>query len=253
MEFVNQFVVPAPIHEAWTLLNDVPTIAPCLPGAQVRPLEVGTYEGTVTVKVGPIKVSYQGIASFTEVDPEQRVMVLDARGAETSGKGSAAAVVRVTLTEKDADTTVVEVLTELQVTGRIAQFGRSVMADVGARIIGQFATNLEQLISAGGVATTAQPNGTPTSHATGLASAPAAARNAITAAPGGELDLLSLGLPLLKKAAPAAGALLIGLLAGRLLPRARRPVNAPSDVSTLYPLLLELTRQCRSCEDSRLR
>ncbi|MGV0743945.1 SRPBCC family protein [Mycolicibacterium sp. XJ870] len=247
MEFINQFVVPAPIEQAWTLLNDVPAIAPCLPGAQVRPLEDGTYEGTVTVKVGPIKVGYQGLASFTETDPERHLMVLDARGAETSGKGTAAAVVRVTLSEKDPDTTLVEVLTDLQVTGRIAQFGRSVMADVGARIIGQFATNLEQLISAGAPES---QGGTADFTTVPTPSTP----NTQTAAPaGGELDLLSLGLPLFKKAAPAAGALLVGLVIGRLLPRRRNPISQPSDASALYPLLLELARASRCTEDTRLR
>lgn len=249
MEFVNQFVVPAPIGEAWDLLSDVPTIAPCLPGAQVRPLEVGTYEGTVAVKVGPIKVSYKGIASFTEKDAERRLMVLDARGSETSGKGSAAAVVRVTLAEKDPHTTVVEVVTDLQVTGRIAQFGRSVMADVGARIIGQFAANLEQLISPGATQVTSTPS-VDTSRSSTVSTTDPSARSEVPA--GGDLDLLSLGLPVLKRAAPTVGALVVGLLLGRLIPRRRTALPQHSEVSALYPLLAELIRN-RSVANDQLR
>lgn len=243
MEFVNQFVVPEPIDDAWKLLSDVPTIAPCLPGAQVRPLDDGTYEGTVSIKVGPMKAGYQGIASFAEIDEDKRVMVLDARGSETSGKGSAAAVVRVSLSEKGPDATLVDVVTELQVTGRIAQFGRSIMADVGARLIGQFASNIEQLL---GKSATSDDAGT-------AATAPRSAASA-THDTGSELDLVSLGLPALKKAAPAVIALLIGLIMGRLLPRrGRRADQQMPDLAAIYPFAMEFARQLRGPDETRPR
>ncbi|MGV9799449.1 SRPBCC family protein [Mycobacterium sp. NPDC003449] len=230
MEFVNQFVVPEPIADAWKLLCDVPTIAPCLPGAQVRPLDDGTYEGTVSVKVGPVKVGYQGIASFAEIDEERRALVLDARGSETSGKGSAAAVVRVRLSEKGADATLVDVVTELQVTGRIAQFGRSVMADVGARLIGQFASNIEQLVAK--TDTVDAVEGTQARATTN------------------ELDLVSLGLPVLKKAAPTLIGLAVGLIVGRLLPR-RRPAQQIPDFAAMYPFARQYRREFFGPEDAR--
>ncbi|MFN3004332.1 SRPBCC family protein [Mycolicibacterium wolinskyi] len=243
MEFVNQFVVPAPVADAWKLLCDVPTIAPCLPGAQVRPLDDGTYEGTVSIKVGPMKAGYQGIASFAEIDEDRHVMVLDARGSETNGKGSAAAVVRVSLSEKGPDATLVDVVTELQVTGRIAQFGRSIMADVGARLIGQFASNIEHLLGR-----------TPTSEAVGGAatakpSIPSAAQN-----PDSELDLISLGLPTVKRAAPALIALIIGLIIGRILSRGSRQADQQTpDFAALYPFAMELARQFRGSDEPRPR
>ena len=146
MEFTNEFVVPTGTATAWAVLTDVPRIAPCLPGATVEPLGDDTYHGTVSVKVGPIKVSYGGTATFRELDRDAMRMVLDAQGRENSGKGSAAAVVTVTLHAESDDKTRVEVHTQLQITGKLAQFGRSAMADVGARLIEQFAQNLENLL-----------------------------------------------------------------------------------------------------------
>ncbi|MDP9458719.1 MAG: SRPBCC family protein [Actinomycetota bacterium] len=210
MEFVNQFVVPAPVAEAWTLLTDVPRIAPCLPGATVR--EVGDgYEGNVTVKVGPIKVGYAGVASFTTLDEASRTMVLDARGKENSGRGSAAAVVHVNLTPEGTGRTAVQVRTDLQITGKVAQFGRSAMADVGERLIGQFASNLESLLGAGATTPGAGQGGT--GEASGSAGASA----------GAELNALSLAAPLLKRAVPSVVALIVGIVIGRLLGRSRSP------------------------------
>lgn len=219
MEFVNQFVVPAPVDQAWELLTDVPRIAPCLPGATVQELPDGSFEGTVAVKVGPIKVSYSGVASFTDVDAEKRTLVLGARGKEKSGKGSVAAIVHVELTEQADSRTRVQVVTDLQVTGKVAQFGRSAMADVGERLIGQFAGNLEALLGAG--PTTAMSTGTTSSS---VPSAPTVASGATAsgAASGAEFNALSLAAPLLKRAAPSAAALVVGLVIGRLLGGSRR-------------------------------
>jgi carbon monoxide dehydrogenase subunit G len=222
MEFVNQFVVPAPVEQAWSLLADLPRIAPCLPGATVRQLEDGQFEGKVAVKVGPIKVSYRGVAAFTELNEHNRIMVLDARGKEASGKGSAAAVVHVDLTEARPGSTRVQVITDLQVTGKVAQFGRSAMADVGERIIEQFTMNLESLLTSDSGSRMPQA---PAARRSSLAvaQAPVSAR---AEAPGAvdtganadaEFNALSLAGPLLKRAAPAAAALVVGILIGRAL------------------------------------
>ena len=214
MEFLNKFVVPAPVDEAWTLLTDVPRIAPCLPGASVRQVGEG-YEGDVTVKVGPIKVGYSGVASFTELDATSRTMVLDARGKESSGRGSAAAVIHVNLTPEGQGRTGVQVRTDLQITGKVAQFGRSAMADVGERLIGQFAGNLEALLGAGPTAAGAAQQDAATASP-GNATSAAGAGGA-----GAELNALSLVAPLLKRAVPSAVALVVGILIGRLLGRGR--------------------------------
>ncbi|MFE7113886.1 SRPBCC family protein [Streptomyces sp. NPDC057654] len=200
MEFTNDFVVPAAPEEAWALLTDVPRIAPCMPGASVLPKDDGSYEGTVTVKVGPIKVSYGGTAAFRERDAGKRRMVLDAGGSESSGKGSAEAVVTVDLTPEGAASTRVSVATQLQITGKVAQFGRNAMADVGARLIGQFAANLEAMLVA--------------EERSAVASAPAEQGST-------ELNALAFVGPVARRYAPVAGAFVTGALSAWLVNRLR--------------------------------
>ncbi|MGW5063398.1 SRPBCC family protein [Streptomyces sp. NPDC004096] len=202
MEFTHEFIVPAAPDAAWALLTDVPRIAPCLPGATVTPVGDGEYEGSVTVKVGPIKVGYSGSASFAELDAASRRMVLTARGSESGGKGgTASATVTVNLVGEGPDKTRVIVGTDLQITGKVAQFGRSAMADVGARLIGQFASNLETMVTGG--------EGTQTATA-----GPGAAPQIDS-----ELNALALALPTAKRAAPVLAAFLLGALISRLVAR----------------------------------
>lgn len=145
MELHHEFTVPVPVDEAWRALLDIERVAPCMPGATVRDYDGKTVNGSVKVKVGPITVTYQGTAVFEEQDEDARRIVLIASGRETRGQGTARATVTGTLTEQDGGTAV-SVRTDLTVTGRPAQFGRGVMAEVGDRIIGRFAQNLaEQL------------------------------------------------------------------------------------------------------------
>lgn len=210
MEFVNQFVVSAPADEAWEILTDVPRMVPCLPGASARELPNGEFEGNIAIKVGPIKVSYGGVVAFLERDADKHAMVLDARGQEKSGKGSANAIIRVNLAERDARTTVVDVITELQITGKIAQFGRSAMADVGERMIGQFAANLEALITGDSGVPQHATGGSPTREQFDSAAQP-------PAQPATEFDGLSLMLPLLRRVAPVAGAFVVGAIVGKLV------------------------------------
>jgi carbon monoxide dehydrogenase subunit G len=142
MELHHEFTVPVPVDDAWRALLDIERVAPCMPGATVEDYDGKTVNGSVKVKVGPITVTYKGTAVFEEQDESARRMVLIASGRETRGQGTARATVTSTLTEQDAGGTVVSVRTDLTVTGRPAQFGRGVMAEVGDRIIGQFAQNL---------------------------------------------------------------------------------------------------------------
>ncbi|MEU3983978.1 SRPBCC family protein [Streptomyces sp. NPDC026672] len=205
MEFTNEFVVPAAPDAAWTLLTDVPRIAPCLPGATVTPAGEGQYDGSVTVKVGPIKVGYTGTASFTELDSANHRMVLTARGQESSGKGAASATVTVDLVGEGSDKTRVLVSTDLQISGKVAQFGRSAMADVGARLIGQFASNLEALVTGGQEDT--RPG---TLRPADTGPAPQA---------DSELNALTLAWPVAKRGVPVVAAFLLGALVSRLVAR----------------------------------
>jgi uncharacterized protein len=142
MELTNDFRVGLPVEEAWAVLTDVERIAPCMPGAQLQEVEGDEYRGVVKVKVGPITAQYKGAATFVDLDKENHVAVLRAEGRETRGQGNANATITATLTP-DGDGTAVSVVTDLTVTGRVAQFGRGVLADVSAKLLGQFVDCLE--------------------------------------------------------------------------------------------------------------
>ncbi|WP_433296398.1 SRPBCC family protein [Pseudonocardia sp. CA-142604] len=213
MELVNEFTVPATPADAWKLLTDVERIAPCLPGATVESQGGDTYTGTVSVKVGPIKVGYDGTVAFRELDPAALRMVLDARGKERTGKGSAAAAITVDLHDDGAGGTRVQVRTDLQITGKVAQFGRSAMADISARLIDQFAANLASLFIAD-----------PTKDPVGvLGASPAgpAAASTVGAATAGELDALALAGPLLRRTVAPALGFGVGVLLTWLVARLR--------------------------------
>ncbi|MGY1772413.1 SRPBCC domain-containing protein [Blastococcus sp. SYSU D00813] len=148
MQLENSFTVPVPIDEAWRVLLDIERIAPCMPGAALDSVTGDDFTGRVKVKLGPINLTYQGKASFVEKDEAAHRAVIDARGKDQRGNGTAAAVVTATLAAEGA-TTRVDVLTDLNITGRPAQFGRGVMTDVGNKLLGQFADKLAAQLAAG--------------------------------------------------------------------------------------------------------
>src|SRR5580692_8156844 len=147
MELEHSFTVPVPEERAWEVLMDVNRVAPCMPGASLDSVEGDDIKGRIKVKVGPIAMTYAGTAHFTERDEQNHVIVLEASGKETRGAGTASATVRSTLQEQ-GDQTHVVVNTTLNVTGRPAQFGRGVMAEVGGKLIGIFASNLAEMLAA---------------------------------------------------------------------------------------------------------
>jgi carbon monoxide dehydrogenase subunit G len=134
----HEFTVPVPAAQAWPVLLDIDRIAPCMPGATVTKVEGDDFEGTVKVKVGPITVTYGGSASFLEKDESARRAVIEARGRETRGSGTATARVTAQLFD-EGESTRVTVNTDLSITGKPAQFGRGVMSDVGGKLLGRFA------------------------------------------------------------------------------------------------------------------
>ncbi len=142
MELTNDFRVGVPVERAWDVLNDVELIAPCMPGAQLQEVEGDEYRGIVKVKVGPVTAQYKGAARFLERDEAGRKIVLRAEGRETRGQGNANATITAQMTP-DGSGTAVSVVTDLTVTGRVAQFGRGVMADVSSKLLGQFVDCLE--------------------------------------------------------------------------------------------------------------
>jgi carbon monoxide dehydrogenase subunit G len=164
----DSFRVDVPVEEAWAVLLDVERIAPCMPGAQLQEVEGDEYRGIVKIKVGPITAQYKGVAQIVEADEAARKVVLKAEGRDTRGQGNASAMVTATLTA-DGEGTVVNIDTDLNITGKVAQFGRGVMADVSSKLLGQFADNLKRDVLSG--ETPAPAAEAPTEAAT--ASAPA--------------------------------------------------------------------------------
>ncbi len=148
MDLQNSFVVPADIETTWKALLDIHRIAPCMPGAVLTASEGDTFEGTVKVKLGPVTMTYGGTARFVETDEANGRAVIDASGKESRGSGTAKALVTTQLVAESPTSTRVEVVTDLVVTGKPAQFGRGVMQDVAGRIIDQFAANLSAVIAA---------------------------------------------------------------------------------------------------------
>ena len=150
MELSNTFEVKAPIEEAWTKLTDLELIAPAMPGAQLEEVEGDEYRGTVKVKVGPITAKYKGTAKIVDKDDDAKMVIIDAKGRDTRGQGNANATITAQLTEAGADVTKGELVTDLTLTGKVAQFARGVLSDVSTKLIGQFVDNLESDVFAGG-------------------------------------------------------------------------------------------------------
>ena len=147
IELDNSFTVPVPPEQAWDVLLDVERIAPCMPGASVTSVEGDEIAGQVKVKLGPLSLSYKGTAKFTEKDPATHTIAIEATGKETRGAGTASATVHASLKPDDAEgQTTVSIHTSLNVTGRPAQFGRSLLPEVSGKLIDQFAANLAALI-----------------------------------------------------------------------------------------------------------
>ena len=145
MELKHEFTVPASVEETWTAFNDIESVAACFPGAVVTSVEGDTFQGSCKVKLGPIALVYNGSGTFMEKDESARRMVIDAKGKDKRGNGTAGAHVTATMTEAGTGTRV-EVLTDLAITGKPAQFGRGVMQDVSDKLLGQFTDCLEQKV-----------------------------------------------------------------------------------------------------------
>jgi carbon monoxide dehydrogenase subunit G len=148
VQLEHSFTVPVGIDDAWRVLLDIELIAPCMPGAAIESVDGDDFTGNVKVKLGPIGLTYKGRASFIEKNETAHRAVIDARGRDSRGSGTANAKVTATLTESGGSTRV-DVLTDLDITGKPAQFGRGVMADVGNKLIGQFAECLAGKLTEG--------------------------------------------------------------------------------------------------------
>jgi len=234
MQLEHSFTVPVGVEHAWEVLLDIERIAPCMPGAVLDSVDGDAFTGRVKIKLGPVNLTYKGSASFVEKDEAAHRVVIDANGKDSRGNGTAAAKVTATLVGQ-GESTEVKVLTDLNITGKPAQFGRGVMVDVGNKLIGQFASCVEGKLSGGGdepeppaVATPAPaPAAAPAAESAPAPApapapppAPAPARSTPAPAPARPapepepIDLLELaGGSMLTRAVPvAAGVVLLALL-----------------------------------------
>ena len=150
MELSNEIEVNAPIEEVWNAFNTPERIAPCLPGAELQEVEGDNFKGAVKIKVGPITAQYKGIATYQEKDESSKRVVIKGDGRDTRGAGNASALITAQLSEVSSNITNVKVLTELTITGKVAQFGRGAISDVSGKLMTQFANNLEEILDTEG-------------------------------------------------------------------------------------------------------
>ena len=245
MELTHDFTVPASVDDAWATFMDLERVGGCFPGATVTSVDEAGFAGTVKVKLGPIALQYAGTGQFVERDDSAHRAVIEAKGKDKRGNGTAGATVTVQLAPSGEGTRI-DVTTDLSVTGKPAQFGRGVMQDVSDKLLQQFVQCIESqfagpepesVTSDAGTPASVPPSGSDDQPAVGAAAAEAAA-TVPTAAPSpvaaarpaarpapqvdDSIDLGATVLPVLVKSyAPYAVAALAGLLLGWLLGRRR--------------------------------
>jgi len=166
MEIADSFRVSTPLDATWKILLDIEGIAPCMPGAQLQEVEGNEYRGVVKVKVGPITAQYKGTATLADVDENARRILIDAAGRDTRGQGNAKASIVVSMAG-DGDGTKVDVVTDLAITGKVAQFGRGVLDDVSAKLLRQFVENLERDVLSSAEAASDAPSAAEPTEAAG--------------------------------------------------------------------------------------
>jgi carbon monoxide dehydrogenase subunit G len=231
----NEFVVAAPADQAWTLLTDLERVAPCLPGASLEGREGDAYVGSVKIKVGPISAHFRGTARFVEQDDAAHAATISAAGKDPRGQAAANATIRARLQPEGPASTRVIVDTDLDISGRMAQFGRGAIADVSVRLMNQFAANLSAQIggapahTGNGAAVPAVGTTAPGTAQAAVPAPPAATPQYTAPAPSSDagLDALSLiGPVVVKRFGPGLVAVLAGALLGWTL-RGRRDRRRP--------------------------
>jgi carbon monoxide dehydrogenase subunit G len=201
----NTFEVPVSVDEAWPILLNIERIAPCMPGAALDTIDDPRYEGRVKIKAGPVTVSYGGVLTIESIDEATRTVVLDAQGKEQKGSGTVKALITAQLVPV-GDASRVDVSTDLAITGKPAQLGRGLIADVAGKIIGQFAQNLAGELS-GSSGTVGAPALDPITADSGPR--PASSPTGTTTAPADSLDLLPLLKPHLLRIATGLAVLAV--------------------------------------------
>ena len=211
-QLINEFTVNRPIDEAWPVLTDVERIAPCLPGAQLKEIDGDDYRGVVKVKLGAIHSQFKGDAHFVELDNDNYRAVITGAGRDTGGRGNATAEISAQAEALSPTSTKVVVTTDLHITGKVAQFGRGIMGDVSAKLMAQFAVNLNEMLDEQGVggAANESDDAAPTEPAEPAAAEAATGPRVIDGPATEPIDLMEVGgTSVLKRAIPALIAVLV--------------------------------------------
>jgi hypothetical protein len=240
----QQFRVELPVDDTWTLLTDLPQVARCMPGANLDEVVDGEYRGGLSTKIGPISAKYRGVAVFREHDEVAHRAVIEARGREEKGSGSASALIT-TVLKPDGDGTLVDVSSELAISGRAAQFGRSLLAEVSNSMVDEFVRRLEVMISGGEGALNEGPRDEVADATSSTPTSSRASNGVRTDDFDQPLDLVrTVVIPMLRRSAVPLGAAIVagtlGVLVGR---RGRRSSSrtVPFTYVLPFPGSAELT------------
>jgi uncharacterized protein len=148
MKIENSFEVPAPPERAWALLMDVPRVIPCMPGATLdETVDDGNWKATMAVKLGPISLSFKTDVKREETHEAARRSKLSAKAREARGRGNAQATIESSLSWQDGGTRV-DIVTDLTLSGPVAQYGRGLVQDVSSQLVQQFADCLKAQLAA---------------------------------------------------------------------------------------------------------
>src|SRR6476619_2934917 len=239
MDLTHSFTVPTSVDDAWALFMDLERVGSCFPGATVTEVTDDGFSGTVKVKLGPIALVYAGSCSFVERDDATHRAVIEAKGKDKRGNGTAGATVTLLLAPS-GDGTRIDVVTDLAVTGKPAQFGRGVMQDVSDKLLQQFVACIEKQLTGPEAAPEGEAEATAPAGAAAGAAAAAPDGKAPAAAPAGFVETGSDVLA--ADTATAASA-----AASSATPVAAVPRRVTSDVeeealdlgSTVMPVLIQ--------------
>ncbi|MFG2779831.1 SRPBCC family protein [Streptomyces prunicolor] len=202
MKIDNEFSVGVPVERAWQALTDLEALAPCMPGAELTGVDGDIHRGKVRVKVGPMVSQFAGTARFVERDESAHHAVISAAGKDMRGGGNASATVDARLRGEGAGT-VVTVSTDLNISGRLAQFGSGMIKEISEKLFAQFVANVETQLLATQEAE-AEPEAVPTEPE----AVPAAPVSQL--APSAPLDLMQVaGASVYKRLLPAVGAAVV--------------------------------------------
>jgi carbon monoxide dehydrogenase subunit G len=239
VELTHRFTVPAPVADTWAAFNDIESVAGCFPGATVTSVEGDDFTGTCKVKLGPIALVYGGSGTFTSKDEAAGTFALEAKGKDKRGNGTAGANVTAALTAAGEGATEVEVVTDLHITGKPAQFGRGVIQDVSDKLLNQFVACLEEKLQGPTAAAAPElPTGAPEAASGRVESGAEAVPTA--AAESSRQPLL--GSPAPPDSASAAALAAGGDEAGQRRPTTTRPSAKQEDAldlgATVLPILV---------------